>query len=171
MLLPAQGDHERRPRTFTLTTQDEPNPGEPSMSTRASLFFLAIVAMLGAEPALAVDGLRMPSNNIVCTVQDPDENLAGVLECEIRDFRPTKHPPPKDCHLGWGDLFSITENGRFGELECHGDTIMHEDVMVLPYGMTWRHGPFTCRSEPSGLTCSNAQGHGFSLSRSSQRLF
>jgi hypothetical protein len=147
------------------------------MSTRASLFSLAIIAMLGAEPALAVDGLRMPSNNIVCTVQDPDENLPRVLdlprvlECEIRNFRPTKHSPPKDCHLGWGDLFSITENGRIGELECHGDTIMHEDVMVLPYGMTWRHGPFTCRSEPNGLTCFNSQGHGFSLSRSSQRVF
>jgi hypothetical protein len=141
------------------------------MSPRASLFALATIAMLGTTPAVAVDGLRTPSNNIVCTVQDPDDNVVGELRCDTRTFRPTKLRSPKDCHLGWGDAFSISENGGFGERICHGDTIMHEGVMVLPYGETWQHRAFTCRSKASGLTCFNARGHGFSLSRSSQRLF
>jgi hypothetical protein len=140
------------------------------MSARVALFALATVATLGATPTAAVDGLRMPSNNIVCTVQEPDDNLAGELRCDTRNFPPTSRRPPKDCQLGWGDAFSIGESGK-AERICHGDTIMHEDVMVLPYGMTWQHGAYTCRSQPSGLTCFNAQGHGFSLSRSSQRLF
>jgi hypothetical protein len=140
------------------------------MSAGTPLCALAMVAILGATPAAAADGLKMPSGNIVCTVQDPDANLVGELRCDTRNFRSTKDRPPKDCHLGWGDAFSIAQSGK-SERICHGDTIMHEDVMVLPYGMTWQHGAFTCRSQPSGLTCFNAQGHGFSLSKSSHRLF
>jgi hypothetical protein len=141
------------------------------MAARTCLFALAAVAILGAIPAAAVDGLKMPSGNIVCTVQDPDANLPGwELRCDTRNFRPTKDRPPKDCPLGWGDGYAIGQTGK-SERICHGDTIMHEDVMVLPYGMTWRHGPYTCRAQPSGLTCFNTQGHGFSLSKASQRLF
>jgi hypothetical protein len=141
------------------------------MLTRAALLALAATAMLGTKPAVAVDGFRTPSDNIVCTVQDSDDKLVGELRCDTRNFRLTKGRPPKDCHLGWGDAFSIGENGRSGERICHGDTIMHEAVMVLPHGDTWRHSAFTCRSKANGLTCINARGHGFSLSRSSQLLF
>jgi hypothetical protein len=141
------------------------------MPTRSSLLALAAITLIGAAPAVAADGLRMPSDNIVCTVQDPDANLVGELRCDIRNLTPTKLRPPNDCHLGWGDAFSISPNGRIGERICHGDTIMHEDVMILPYGETWRHGAYTCRSQANGLTCVNTRGHGFSLSRSSQRLF
>ena len=140
------------------------------MPARTSLCILATVAIPGATSAVAADGFKMPSGDIVCTVQDPDANLAGELRCDTRNFRPTKVRPPRDCPLGWGDAYAIGQTGK-SERICHGDTIMHEDVMVLPYGMTWQHGPYTCRSQPSGLTCSNVQGHGFSLSKSSQRLF
>jgi hypothetical protein len=147
------------------------------MSFRTSAFGLAAIAMLTAPPAFASDGLlplppdgfKTPSNNIVCLFDDTASPVA--LRCDMGNLRPTKLRPPKDCNLGWGDAFALNANGNTSERMCHGDTIMHEDVMVLPYGKVWQHGAFTCRSEPSGLTCFNAQDHGFSLSRSSQRLF
>jgi hypothetical protein len=138
------------------------------MSIRTSVFGLAAIAMLTATPAFASDGLKTPSNDIVCILDGTASPIA--LRCDMRNLRPTKLRPPKDCNLGWGDAFAMNENGK-SERMCHGDTIMHEDVMVLPYGKVWQHGAFTCRSEPSGLTCLNAQDHGFLLSRSSQRLF
>ena len=138
------------------------------MSTRNSLFALAVIAMLSNAPAIAFDGLKTPSNNIVCILEDTD---GSSLRCDIGNIRPTKLHPPKDCYLGWGDAFEISENGKSGERICHGDTIMHENVPVLPYRTTWQHGAFTCRSESNGLTCLNTQGHGFSISRSSQRIF
>jgi hypothetical protein len=88
------------------------------MSTRAALLALAATAILGTKPAVAVDGLRTPSDNIVCTVQDSDDKLVGELRCDTRNFRLTKDRPPKNCHLGWGDAFSIGENGRSGERIC-----------------------------------------------------
>ena len=140
------------------------------MSARAYLFTLAIIAMLGATPAIAFDGLKTPSGNIVC-ILDGTDDAPPALRCDIRNFRPTKLPPPKGCPLNWGDAFEISGDGKFGELACHSDTIMHEDVAVLPYGAVWHHDALTCVSEQSGLTCRNTQGHGFSISRSSQRLF
>jgi hypothetical protein len=35
----------------------------------------------------------------------------------------------------------------------------------------WQCGGFTCKSEPSGITCFNADRNGFSLSRSEQKAF
>jgi hypothetical protein len=37
---------------------------------------------------------------------------------------------------------------------------------VLIYGAHWSGGPFQCDSRETGLQCSNADGHGFTLSRS-----
>ena len=39
------------------------------------------------------------------------------------------------------------------------------------YGATWQRHGFSCKSEPSGVTCVNPKGHGFELSRSGQRVF
>jgi hypothetical protein len=46
------------------------------------------------------------------------------------------------------------------------------EVPVLPYGATVRSRTgMTCTSRRVGLTCRNARGHGFFLSRRSQRIF
>ncbi len=43
---------------------------------------------------------------------------------------------------------------------------------VLRYGSSRRFGPFRCRSRRSALTCkSRSSGHGFKLSRETQRVF
>jgi hypothetical protein len=38
---------------------------------------------------------------------------------------------------------------------------------VLAYGSSWSRGAFTCRSETNGISCENATGNGFFLSRES----
>jgi hypothetical protein len=156
--------------TVAATSSTTRQSRELPMAMRASLFVLAMMAMFGTAPAIAFDGLKTPSNNIVCILDDSDPS-SGELRCDIANLRPTKLRPPKDCHLGWGDAFAVSQDGKSGARICHGDTVMHEDVAMLPYGAVWQRGAFTCRSEPNGLTCMNAQGHGFSISRSSQRVF
>ena len=54
---------------------------------------------------------------------------------------------------------------------CHGDTIMDPKLPVLNYGQTFQRDGFTCKSEPSGVTCFNADRHGFSISRNTQSVF
>jgi hypothetical protein len=48
---------------------------------------------------------------------------------------------------------------------------MDRGLPVLTYGATWQHNGFTCTSEQSGVTCFNADRHGFSLSRAKQSVF
>jgi uncharacterized protein DUF6636 len=43
--------------------------------------------------------------------------------------------------------------------------------VTLSYGRTWRSGAFTCVSRTSGLTCTNARGHGVFVSRESWRAW
>lgn len=45
------------------------------------------------------------------------------------------------------------------------------DLPKLAYGRTWKWRGMRCTSRTPGLTCTNGSGHGFFLSRQSQRIF
>jgi hypothetical protein len=45
------------------------------------------------------------------------------------------------------------------------------DVPTLPYERGWQRAGLRCTSRASGVTCRNTGGHGFFLSRQSQRRF
>jgi hypothetical protein len=64
----------------------------------------------------------------------------------------------------------MTSVGRASPI-CAGDSVFHGRNPVLAYGTTWRKRGFTCRSRFVGLTCRNARGHGFFLSRERWRVF
>ncbi len=52
------------------------------------------------------------------------------------------------------------------------DAIGSPTARTLAYGISRRYGAFTCTSKRSGLTCkSRRSGHGFTVSRQSQRVF
>ena len=44
-------------------------------------------------------------------------------------------------------------------------------LLTLGYGEAVTLGAFTCRSEKTGMTCTNGLGHGFSIAKAQQRLF
>lgn len=59
-----------------------------------------------------------------------------------------------------------------------GPAVLHEEVSEAPccsgetvaYGQSWSRGPFSCQSAEAGLTCTNADGNAFSLSRESAEI-
>jgi hypothetical protein len=109
-------------------------------------------------------GFKTPSSTVHCVLEDT------WLRCDMKEVSgPTPARPP-GCYLDWGDAFVI-EPLNSGYRLCHGDTVADDALSILPYGSTWSHGGFTCRSEPTVLICTNAVGHGFSLSRTSQKVF
>ena len=63
--------------------------------------------------------------------------------------------------------------GRTGRpgLVRHGDAALDPRARVIPYGSAWSREGFQCRSQISGLTCTNPAGHGFFLSRERWRTF
>lgn len=141
------------------------------MPLRLSPIHLALfVSLLVAGTANAEDaliGFRSPSNNIGCQYYDYDRVVA--LRCDIMEGTVTA-PRPRNCDLEFGKAFEMKPKGPSERL-CYGDTIMDSALPVLPYGQVWQRGGFTCTAEPAGVTCFNADRHGFSLSRAKQDLF
>jgi hypothetical protein len=117
------------------------------------------------------EGFKTPSNNIFCIIEPPyDNHPDSDLRCDLQQMR-SRPSRPKDCTEEWGDAFSIGQRASRGVRICHGDTTRNEELMELSYGSEWKQGGFSCKSETSGLTCANTNGHGFTLSRSAQKVF
>lgn len=139
--------------------------------TRASRVFAAAAMLLGfsAAPLAAQDFIQFqsPTGNIHCLISTyfPPE-----ARCDIIDYTPSFRTAPQGCDLDWGNAFIVEEKGR-GLLGCVGDTTIDRSAPKLDYGRYVQAGGFTCLSETTGMTCRNAGGGGFTVSRSSQRLF
>jgi hypothetical protein len=133
---------------------------------------IAISALAFASPASAQDqlaGFRSPSSNIFCQADKADAGY--VLRCDVMKISNKPPPKPKDCDLDWGRAFEISDTAASAQRLCYGDTVANEALPPLAYGATWQRHGFSCKSEQSGVTCTNAKGHGFELARGAQRLF
>jgi hypothetical protein len=127
------------------------------------VLFLAAAANAQSGPA----GFQSPSKNIACAYFDYDKQ--NTLRCDIAvmDNKPRRRP---GCDLEYGQAFEMSAIGAAARI-CYGDTVIDKSLPVIGYGETWQRGGFTCKSEQSGITCRNADQHGFSLSRAKQELF
>ena len=134
------------------------------------LKFAAVLFTLLATPTLADEFIyfHSPSGNIHCMLMSGD--YAGV-RCDMLALTQSFPKRPVDCDLDWGDAFEVGPNDRQGQVVCHGDTVINPDSMELGYGASATLGEFTCTSQKTGMTCTNARGHGFAISKASQKLF
>lgn len=129
---------------------------------------LAIVAAAGAAPAAAkLVRFQTPSRNIGCIGETATS--ANTVRCDIRTRTWSPPPRPRGCRLDWGQGLSLDASGR-ARFVCAGDTALNNGRR-LAYGTAIRIGGIVCRSRVTGLTCRNAAGHGFTLSRLRVRRF
>jgi hypothetical protein len=128
--------------------------------------YAVCVLLSFAAPAVA-DDFQSPSGNIFCTIETGE--YSGV-RCDMVDLTPSFTKRPADCDLDWGSSFYVEATGK-GGLGCHGDTVILPRARVLDYGDSVDAGPYTCTSVKTGMTCMNAEGHGFTLSRAKQEVF
>ena len=126
---------------------------------------LAAAAVVAASSAIPVqargagyDVFRTPSGWIGCGYFD------RVLRCDVRDGVKPLPPAPASCQLDWGQGFWLHQRGA-AAIVCAGDTALNPTARVIPYGTAWHGGEITCLSTPNGLRCTNADRHGFFLSR------
>jgi hypothetical protein len=120
-------------------------------------------AMTTAEPpagpaaASAHAEFMAPSGNIAC-VYTP----AGGTEI----YETPDGAAELKCDRAEPDYVRITlsEHGAASVMSEVGDAGCCSGEM-LAYGEHWSAGPFQCDLAESGLTCSNAEGRGFTLSR------
>jgi hypothetical protein len=107
------------------------------------------------EPPLATESFVTPSRNIGCRY------VEGLLRCDILSGL---EPEPRfPCPLDWTGMYVAAS--KYASPMCAGDSAFDGEGPVLEYGSSWSVAELTCDSESSGLTCSDAQGNGFSLAR------
>ena len=132
--------------------------------------FAVVASLLLASPALAEDfiGFQSPTGNIHCAMYIFDGRAEA--RCDLRDYAPSYTRRPAGCDLDWGMAFAVGATGK-GVLACVGDTVQDPGNPVLPYGEAVSLGGISCVSAKTGMTCTNAEGHGFSVAKAKQRLF
>jgi hypothetical protein len=110
----------------------------------------------------------MPSRNIYCALTGEGDRS---LRCEIRSsLNPLPRQPYRGyCEFDWGAGLLLPQAGK-PEVLCISDTIASNSY-TLAYGKTWRKNGFKCVSQRAGLTCTNASGNGFFLSRKRWQVF
>jgi hypothetical protein len=140
--------------------------------SRVLLSIAASVALVaGGAAAQPLLSAQTPSHNIFCIASPPGQDApTASLRCDIL-HKATRNPrAPRSCPLSWGDAFGLNPTGA-AYLVCHGDTTRDADDTVIAYGAQWRPYGFVCTSQPTGFTCVNGEGHGFSISRGAQKTF
>lgn len=123
----------------------------------------------GAGQAQDMVFFQAPSGNIHCMIFMGDGDWQGA-RCDILEAQLSFPLRPADCEQDWGHAFEVSRRGQAGPV-CAGDTVADPGSPVLDYGRSYSLGGITCTSEEEGMTCENAQGHGFTLRRASQRVF
>jgi hypothetical protein len=134
-----------------------------------SVLATAAVVALFASAAMAQEGFRTPSGNIHCQFFAGDGN--ATIRCDLRQIANRPPPRPRKCDLEWGRAFEVSARATRGTRLCYGDTVQDDRLPVLAYGRSFERRGLACASTPSGVTCRNAGGHGFTLSRTSQYVF
>lgn len=129
-----------------------------------------IAGLMLAGPALADDyvGFQSPTGNIHCALYSWASGAEA--RCDLRELTPTYRKRPAGCDLDWGSSFHVGARGAAG-LTCHGDTVIDRRNPVLPYGDAVSLGGISCVSAQTGMTCTNAEGHGFTVAKAKQKLF
>lgn len=142
--------------SHALDDAPRPGPKDPSAQGQSQKGSSAVI-----EPATG-NGIQeefvLPSGNIGCTYTPQ----GGTNVYMPADGGPELLCDRIEPHYVRAVL------GRSGQgvlLRDVGDQGCCAAGPVLDYGSVWRAGPFTCRSERTGLSCERNDGHSLFLSR------
>ena len=129
-----------------------------------------LLPILMTSPAMADDyvSFRSPTGNIHCALYSWDSGAEA--RCDLAELTPSYTTRPAGCDLDWGQSFAVGSVGK-GVLACVGDTVRDPSSPVLPYGEAVSLDGIACVSAKTGMTCTNADGHGFSVAKARQKLF
>jgi hypothetical protein len=119
----------------------------------------------GTGSAQSLKAFQSPTGNIACVM------TAKVARCDIaeRDWSPPPHPSSCPNEVDFGQGIQLPASGA-AQFVCAGDTTLNPQAPKLEYGSSSQVGSITCTSAESGMSCSNASGGSFSISRQDYNL-
>lgn len=128
---------------------------------------ILILVLMAGQAAADADVFQSPSGNIQCWARF--EASSQNIICTIKE----RGGSAAMANLGrCNDAHSFEMNGRGPVTSFCGVALRgNRSYPSVPYGTTRVTGSFNCRSETTGLSCNNQDGHGFFLSRKTQRVY
>jgi hypothetical protein len=128
-----------QPAATTPETAPEVQAAETSLAQGVSIEFMA------------------PSGNIGC-VYTPAGGTAVYQTADGRAELKCDRSEPEYVRVVMSEIGAARIEPTDERGCCSGETIQ--------YGQSWSEGAFTCNISEAGLTCTNRERHGFTLSRS-----
>jgi hypothetical protein len=129
---------------------------------------ICLYVMSGTAQAQDYIAFHSPSGNIQCAIFAGDYAAA---RCDMSVLTQTFTTPPRECEFDWGFSFGVEPHSPKGYLACVSDAVADRSGIELGYGQDLSLAGITCLSEKTGMTCTNAEGHGFSIAKAKQSLF
>jgi hypothetical protein len=128
-----------------------------------------IFLCLLASPAAAdYVEFRSPTGNIQCAIYSDASGASA--RCDMSALTPSYTTRPAGCEFDWGSSFAVNDTGK-GMLACVSDPAASAGAGVLPYGEAVSLGGISCVSAKTGMTCTNGDGHGFSIAKAKQKIY
>lgn len=128
----------------------------------------AFLAMGTAAMADDYIGFQSPTGNIQCGLYRGEQGAS--VRCDLMELVPSYTKQPADCEFDWGQSFAVDDQGK-GYVACVSDAVGDPSNGVLGYGQAVSLGGISCVSAKTGMTCTNAEGHGFTIAKAKQRVY
>ena len=139
------------------------------MFSRSAIPRISALFLVTAATGASAEGygFRTPSGNIYCN----GSVEAGEIGCNIVERSgPPAMPDTGACPDVWGHRVELDARGP-ARVVCGPVPRKSTYTDIAPYGVSASFAAIECRSETTGLQCTNAEGHGFLLSRQNQRVW
>jgi hypothetical protein len=122
-------------------------------------------------------GAHVPSDSVahVGAFQTSDGNVGCELSgssvrCDIAARVWSPPAKPSSCQLAWGQGLAVGPSGA-AHFVCAGDSALDPGGTVVPNGADDEVGSVSCQVRYFGVTCFDAAGKGFSISRTGYTTF
>lgn len=116
------------------------------------------------HPALALTHFDADHGNIGCEIS------GGTVRCDIGSRAWTPPKKPWSCQKAWGQGIFVGPSGS-PQFVCAGDSVLDPTGSYVLPGFDDKVGSVTCQVRSFGVTCFQADGHGFTIGRTGYLTF
>jgi hypothetical protein len=129
-----------------------------------------LLSAVPASAAFKARAFKTKTGNIRCIGQgDTATGKDFGMRCDITHHTWKAPKQSKPCTEGdYGSSLGMTKRSG-AKFICVSDAI--GPARTMKYGSVFRFGPFRCTIKTSGVRCTNANHHGWSVSRERVRRF
>ncbi len=111
-----------------------------------------------------VGAFETTNGNVGC------ELSGAYVRCDIAARAWSPPPKPSSCQLAWGQGLAVGPSGA-AHFVCAGDSALDPGGIIVQNGVDDKFGSASCQVRYFGVTCFDAAGHGFFISRTGYATF